>query len=146
MSRAGPNNDLTDATRKFPRLQQAATPAFRSSRQALQQAQPVLEFLRPYSPELVGWFRDFGQSTANYDANGHYARIQPMFNAFSFNPSATGGTLTPIPGSQRLSGLQTGNFRRCPGAASQPAADGSSPWRDQSGTLDCDPAQVPPGP
>ena len=142
----GANNDLTDATQKFPKLQQAATPAFRSGRQALVQAQPVLEFLRPYAPDLVGWFRDFGQSAANYDANGHFARVQPIFNAFSFTENAAGGTLSPIPPSQRFNGLETNQLRRCPGAASQPAADGSSPWRDTSGTLDCDPAQVPPGP
>ena len=42
----------------------------------------MLEFIRPYTPELTGWFHDFGQATANYDANGHFARIQPIFNAF----------------------------------------------------------------
>jgi len=146
VSRPGADNDLTDATQKFPELQNVAAPAFTSSRQALQKAQPVLEFLRPYAPELVGWFRDFGQSAANYDANGHFARVQPIFNAFSFSDNPAGGTLSPIPGSQRFNGLQTNQLRRCPGAASQPAADGSSPWRDTSGTLDCDPSQVPPGP
>ena len=47
---------------------------------------------------------------------------------------------------RRFEGYATGQLRRCPGAASQPAADGSSPWRDVSGALDCDPTQVPPGP
>ena len=76
VSRPGNDNDLTDATRKFPALASSAAPAFNASRQALQGAQPVLEFLRPYAPELVGWLRDFGQSAANYDANGHFARVQ----------------------------------------------------------------------
>jgi phospholipid/cholesterol/gamma-HCH transport system substrate-binding protein len=146
VSRPGDDNDLTDATRKFPALSDSATPAFRAGRQALQRAQPVLEFLRPYSPELVGWLRDFGQSSANYDANGHFARVQPIFNAFDFTAGPAGGTLTPIAPSQRFNGLQTNRLRRCPGGASQPAADGSSPWRDTSGTLDCDPTQNPPGP
>jgi phospholipid/cholesterol/gamma-HCH transport system substrate-binding protein len=144
--RSGSGNDLTDATRKMPRLQQVASPAFRNGRRALIQAQPVLEFARPYTPELVGWFRDFGQGAANYDANGHFARIQPIFNAFQFTDNPAGGVLTPIPPSQRFDGLETNQLRRCPGAASQPAADGSAPWRDVSGTLDCDPDQVPPGP
>jgi phospholipid/cholesterol/gamma-HCH transport system substrate-binding protein len=144
--RNGPGNDLTDATRKFPALQRVATPAFRDGRQALQRAQPVLEFIRPYAPDLTGWIRDFGQGASNYDANGHYARIQPIFNAFQFNDNPAGGVLTPIPPSQRFDGLETNQLRRCPGAASQPAADGSAPWRDVSGTLDCDPDQVPPGP
>jgi phospholipid/cholesterol/gamma-HCH transport system substrate-binding protein len=102
--------------------------------------------VRPYTADLVGWLRDFGEGAANYDANGHFARIQPIFNAYSFGDNPTGGTLTPIPPSQRLAGLQTGFVKRCPGAASQPAADGSAPWRDTDGTLDCDPALVLPGP
>ena len=144
--RPGTDNDLVEATRKMPALQRVATPAFRNSRQALEDVQPVLEFLRPYAPEVVGWFRDFGQGASNYDANGHYARIQPIFNAFNFNDNPAGGVLTPIPPSQRFDGLETNQLRRCPGAASQPNADGSAPWRDVDGNLDCDPNQVPPGP
>ena len=144
--RDGDDNDLTDATQKLPALQRVATPAFRNGREALVKAQPVLEFLRPYTPDLTGWLRDFGAGAANYDANGHFARIQPIFNAFQFNDNAAGGVLTPIPPSQRFDGLETNQLRRCPGGASQPAADGSAPWRDASGTLDCDPNQVPPGP
>jgi phospholipid/cholesterol/gamma-HCH transport system substrate-binding protein len=106
----------------------------------------VLEFIRPYTPDFVGWLRDFGQGAASYDANGHYARIQPIFNAFNFDDNPAGGVLTPIPPSQRFDGLETNQLRRCPGAASQPNSDGSAPWRDVSGTLDCDPDQVPPGP
>jgi phospholipid/cholesterol/gamma-HCH transport system substrate-binding protein len=141
----GPNNDLIDATRKMPRLQSVATPAFRNGRRALIQAEPVLEFARPYTPDLVGWFRDFGQGAANYDANGHYARIQPMFNAFQFTDNPAGGVLTPVPPSQRLAGLQTGVQRRCPGAATQRPADGSAPFTD-GGNVDCDPSLVLPGP
>jgi phospholipid/cholesterol/gamma-HCH transport system substrate-binding protein len=144
--RPGPDNDLVEATRDLPAVQRAATPAFDHGRQALVDAQPVLEFLRPYAPELVGWLRDFGQGASNYDANGHYARIQPMFNAFHFTDNAAGGVLTPIPPAQRFDGLQTNQLRRCPGAASQPNSDGSAPWRDVSGSLDCDPSQVAPGP
>ena len=146
ISRSGPDNDLTDATRRMPSLQSVATPAFRNGREALQRAQPVLEFLRPYAPDLAGWLRDFGQGASNYDANGHYARIQPIFNAFNFEDNPAGGVLTPIPPSQRFEEYEVNQLRRCPGAASQPAADGSAPWRDTSGTLDCDPDQALPGP
>jgi phospholipid/cholesterol/gamma-HCH transport system substrate-binding protein len=148
VARPGPGNDLVDATRKLPGLARAATPAFRSSRGALRDAQDVITFARPYSPDLAGWFRDFGAGSANYDANGHFARVQPLFDAFrlSGGSAAGGGTLSPVPPSQRFEGLSAGNLRRCPGAASQPAPDGSAPWRDTGGTLDCDPAQVPPGP
>jgi phospholipid/cholesterol/gamma-HCH transport system substrate-binding protein len=145
--RPGPENDLVEATEGLPPLQRVATPAFRNGRQALQRLQPVLEFIRPYTPEITGWLRDFGAGgTANYDANGHYARIQPVFNAFQFTDNPAGGVLTPLDPNQRFDGYVTNQLRRCPGAASQPNVDGSAPWRDVSGTLDCDPDQVPPGP
>jgi phospholipid/cholesterol/gamma-HCH transport system substrate-binding protein len=144
--RSGTDNDLVEATRDFPALQRAATPAFRDGRQALQRLQPVLEFGRPYTPDLVGWFRGFGQGASNYDANGHFARVQPMFNAFGFTENSSGGLLSPVPPSQRLDGIQTGVVRRCPGAATQPPADGSAPWRGDSGNLDCDPSLRLPGP
>jgi phospholipid/cholesterol/gamma-HCH transport system substrate-binding protein len=143
--RPGPDNDLVEATRKLPRLQRVATPAFRNGRQALIRAQPVLEFARPYTPDLVGWFRDFGQGASNYDANGHFARIQPMFNAFQFADNPAGGLLSPVPPANRMDGIQTGVIRRCPGAATQRPADGSAPFTDGGG-LDCDPTLVLPGP
>jgi phospholipid/cholesterol/gamma-HCH transport system substrate-binding protein len=143
--RPGADNDLVEATRKMPALQRAATPAFRSGRQALVKAQPVLEFARPYTPDFIGWVRDFGQGSANYDANGHYARIQPMFNAFQFADNPAGGLLTPVPPANRMDGVETGVIRRCPGAATQRPADGSAPFTD-GGSLDCDPSLVLPGP
>jgi phospholipid/cholesterol/gamma-HCH transport system substrate-binding protein len=146
ITRKGPNNDLIELLRKAPKLERTAKPVFAHSITALNKTQPVVKFIRPYSADLVGWFRDFGQGAANYDANGHYARIQPIFNTFQFADSPTGGTLTPIPNSQRLAGLQSGVIKRCPGAASQAPADGSAPWRDVDNSLDCDPSLVPPGP
>jgi phospholipid/cholesterol/gamma-HCH transport system substrate-binding protein len=143
ISSPGPDNDLIDTNKLLPRLQRVASPAFASGRQALVKLQPVLEFARPYTPELVGWFRDFGQGAANYDANGHFARVQPIFNAFQFTDNPAGGLLTPIPPEDRFGALQTGALMRCPGAASQPAKDGSSPYT--AGT-DCVAGQEPPGP
>jgi phospholipid/cholesterol/gamma-HCH transport system substrate-binding protein len=143
--RNGPDNDLVEATQKFPKLQKVATPAFRNGREALVKAEPVLEFARPYAPDLVGWLRDFGQGSSNYDANGHFARIQPIFNAFQFTDNPAGGVLTPIPPAARYNALQTNQIRRCPGAATQRPADGSAPFTD-GGALDCDPTLTPPGP
>ena len=44
-----------------------------------------------------------------------------------------------------MTGLSTGNERRCPGAATQAPPDGSAPFTD-GGNVDCNPALVPPGP
>jgi phospholipid/cholesterol/gamma-HCH transport system substrate-binding protein len=148
VTRPGADNDLLDATRKLPALQRTATPTFAHSTQALQKSQPVLEFIRPYTEELTGWFHDFGQATANYDANGHFARIQPIFNAFSFTDNPAGGVLRPQGLNDKFAGLQTNIAKRCPGAASQRNQDGSAPWTDDGnlGPNDCDPSLALPGP
>ena len=146
LKQPGRQNDLTDLLRDAPGLASVAHTSLRNSIQALNKSLPVLSFIRPYTPDFVGWLRDFGQSTANYDANGHYARVQPVFNAFKYDAGAN--TLTPVPSDQRLPGNENGSayVPRCPGAAIQAPADGSAPWRDSSGTLDCNPSIIPPGP
>lgn len=145
VTRRGPDNDLIDATRKLPGLARIASPTLQRARKALIAAQPVVETARPYTPELVGWFRDFGQTTAAYDANGHYARIQPIFDAFTVADLPTGSLLTAQPAADRQKGLQSGILTRCPGGATQPAVDGSAPFTD-GGKLKCEPKQVPSGP
>jgi len=144
----GPNNDLTDTFRNAPQLASDTSAASSSAITTLKKAQPVITFARPYAPDLVGWLRDFGQGASWYDSNGHFARVFPVFNAYKYNPSATGGTLTVLPPAERLSTYQsiphgTDNYMRCPGAATQAAPDGSSPFTE-GGTLDCDPSQIPP--
>ena len=147
----GRNNDAVELLRKAPGLARATSTFSPNAIRAVQKSTPVIEFIRPYTPELIGWFRDFGQTASPYDANGHYARIAPQFNAFQFSDSPAGPTLTPQDPSARMNANGVPNYffpapRRCPGASIQPSADGSNPWRDSSGTLDCDPAVVPPGP
>jgi phospholipid/cholesterol/gamma-HCH transport system substrate-binding protein len=148
INRPGGGNDLLEATQRLPRLQRIASPTFDHSRAALRKTQPVLEFGRPYAPDLVGWLRDFGQGAAAYDANGHYARVQPIFNAFDFTDDANGGTLEAIPPDQRFKELTYAGTKRCPGSATQPPTDGSAPYRPSSdlSAQDCDPSLVPPGP
>lgn len=141
----GPSNDVTDIVSELPRLQQVGSPAFRSSIQAMRQGQPVIDFLRPYAPDLVGWFRDFGQTSANYDANGHYVRVMPVFGVFQFQQNSDGSSsLNPVSPAQRLQSLAHGYLRRCPGAASQPRPDGSNPYAPAG--FDCNRNDVLPGP
>jgi len=143
----GPANDFTNILQQAPALENAARPAFAHSIAALQQSTPVLKFIRPYTPEFVGWLRDFGQVAAPYDANGHYARISPAFNNYQYKETPSGPQLTPTnPVDDKLTGYQTGITNRCPGSASQAPTDGSAPWPDTGGTLDCNPNLVPPGP
>ncbi|HEY7633443.1 MAG TPA: MlaD family protein [Thermoleophilaceae bacterium] len=140
----GPNNDLIELLSKQPKLANLAKTDFPRTIKALQKGQPVVDYLRPYAPDFVGWLTKFGQGAANFDANGHYARIQPLFNAFTYTDNPAGAFLTAAPPSQRLSGFQTGKQQRCPGGATQPAPDGSNPYTEPQTT--CQRSSVPPGP
>lgn len=137
-SKPGPNNDFTDLVRAVPGLLQVLRSASPDTVKALNQSVPITSFFGPYSPDLIGLFRTFGQLTGYRDANGQYARFSPNFADFALNA----GKLTPVTSTQGLEGLLTKQLRRCPGGATQPAADGSSPFTDE-GLLGCDPAEVP---
>jgi phospholipid/cholesterol/gamma-HCH transport system substrate-binding protein len=141
----GPNNDLIDLTAKQPKLASIATSTFPHDIAALQQSLPVISYIRPYSPDLTGWLTKFAESANPYDANGHYARIQPIFNQFQETDTPAGPVLTPLTGDQKgVNGLVPHRSLRCPGSATQKAPDGSNPWpNDAPG---CNPDFVPPGP
>ncbi len=140
--RPGNGNDLVELVRKAPRLERVARPALTNSIEAFRKTTPVLKFIRPYTADLSGWIRDFGQGASNYDANGHYARISPIANLYSL----TNNVLNPLQNAAPIDGFQNGAVKRCPGAASQTRPDGSNNWRDTDGTLDCDPSLTLPGP
>ena len=144
--RRGANNDLIELVSKLPKLGDLAETTFPRAVTTMRRSQPVIDFARPYTPDLAGYLTKFGQGANAYDANGHYARIQPIFNAFQFSDSPAGGVLNAISPLQRLDGLETRVARRCPGAAVPPAPDGSAPYRGESGDLDCDPSASPPAP
>lgn len=143
----GPSNDLTDQLNALPHLANLADSDFPRAVDTLQQSQSIIEFIRPYAPDLVGFLRDFGQGAAPYDANGHYVRVSPIFDAFTYNDDGQGGTLTPKEPNQRglADAVHFGNLRRCPGAATAPPADGSAPFVDPGplSNADCDPSEVP---
>jgi phospholipid/cholesterol/gamma-HCH transport system substrate-binding protein len=145
----GDDDDLLDALRDLPEIADRTEQAAPRARRALEESTPMFAFARPYTPDLVGWLRSFGSAMATYDANGHYARTMPVFNAFDFVDDADGGRLDPKPPDQRGSSaaISTGNLRRCPGAATRAPADGSAPFVDRGpdANADCDPGQRPGG-
>ena len=139
ISKPGSSNDLTEAALALPGLAQALVTASPNGVKSLEESLPVTALFGPYTPDLEGLIRDFGQGTAYYDANGHYARVAGMFPDFELGSE---NTLKPANPAQVLAGLKPGQLRRCPGSGTQPAADGSSPFAD-NGQLGCDPTQVP---
>ena len=140
--RPGAGNDLVELLRAAPRLADLAGTAWPRAIRAMQRAQPVLEYARPYTPDLAGFLTKFGQGASYYDANGHYARVQPIFNAFTVDDRPGGPVLAPVPPEQRLAEVERGTSQRCPGGALPLLADGSAPWRP-SDDFDCDPGSSP---
>jgi phospholipid/cholesterol/gamma-HCH transport system substrate-binding protein len=142
----GPHNDATDQMRQMPALERLARTNTRNSIAALKQSQEVIEFLRPYAPDLGAWITHFATVPGYYDANGHYARVLPIFNAFSFDQGAN--QLNPLTPGERRTVLAGRGNRFCPGASTQTASDNSNPFLDDGrlGPEDCDPNARPPGP
>ncbi|MGK2877186.1 MAG: MlaD family protein [Solirubrobacterales bacterium] len=141
VKQGGKNNDLTDLFAGQPSLTKKAKTAFPNSTSAMQTGQIVLQFLRPYTPELTSWFSRFGQIAANYDANGHYVRVATQTGNFKLNGS---GELTPS-NDQSLAEYGKTGTSHCPGSGAQPAGDGSNPFT-AGGALDCDASNQIPGP
>jgi phospholipid/cholesterol/gamma-HCH transport system substrate-binding protein len=158
----GPANDLIELTRLQDPLAQigvgpvdrngASRPgALPASAQSLRDSLTQLSTLRAYSPELTGWFDDFGHSGFP-DAFGGIGRISTTVNEFT--PSAPG---VPVCGpSQILGGLCTvanpaqmfgklgiKEVQRCPGANERGL---TSDQLTQGGTINCDPTETPVGP
>jgi phospholipid/cholesterol/gamma-HCH transport system substrate-binding protein len=135
----GANNDLIELTAKQPRLARLTASVFPRAIRALDRAQPVISYARQYTPDLAGWFTKFGQVAAYYDANGHYARVMPVFSPAR---RRSDNTLEALPPRERLEGYDRGVLRHCPGGAVQPPPDGSAPVPAEG----CDPSDTPPGP
>jgi phospholipid/cholesterol/gamma-HCH transport system substrate-binding protein len=153
LQRKGPHNDLTDSLRQLPAVAQSASKAVPRSLEALADSQHLIEFARPYSPDLLAVVGKLGASAGYYDFDGHYVRAQPgAGNVFSYNSGS--GALEPIPLSEQFepfASLARGPFVRCPGSATQPNAGWPTPTDHpflDDGALDgeCNPSDVPPGP
>ena len=132
------NGDLITLLQATPALANIAESAFPRMIKEFNDSQPQVDYFREYTPDVVAALSDLGQTGGYYDANGHYARTQPFFGAFGVDGA---NQLTDRPPSQRFEGLQVASSR-CPGAAVQPAPDGSSPWLVPG----CSNLSVPPGP
>ena len=139
-SKPGANNDLTDLVRALPGLARQLTSASPVTVTALKESVPITAVFGPYAPDLAGTLRTFGAGAGYYDADGHYVHLNPVLPDFTLGEN---NTLHPASSPEAaLAGLKTGQLRRCPGAATQAASDGSSPYTDGE-LLDCDPTELP---
>jgi phospholipid/cholesterol/gamma-HCH transport system substrate-binding protein len=139
--RRGDANDLIELMRSFPELSRAALDprrvngavrpgAFPEAEEALTDSSETFALLRPYTPDLVGWFEDFS-GTGAYDAAGGFSRSQLNLTEILYGPEPLGG-----------------QFRRCPGAGDAPASDGSNVFSTaEQAELECEESdRAVPGP
>ena len=77
----------------------------------------------------------FGQASAYYDANGRYARVSPILPDFKLGAKNTLTPTTPAGACRRSKPVSCAAARA---RATQPAADGSSPFADAE-LFSCDP-------
>ena len=154
--RPGADNDLVELLRRQPALDRIANQtaerngaqrpgAFPTTIKAFEGATKQIAFLRPYAPDLIGWFDDFSTSGA-YDALGNFSRAGLQLNGFTLGPALNA---LPIPAELRNlvlgAGVHTGRNNRCPGSIERRAPDGANPYKP-SPDFNCDASQVPVGP
>ncbi|MHB8692183.1 MAG: MlaD family protein [Solirubrobacteraceae bacterium] len=123
---------LASSLRGFQRLAPPTLAALHATTPALKTAMPILAGLREYGPDfLLGVVNGLaGISSGNYDAVGHYVRLefaQPFQTLFGgFASSLLGKRLASL--ANNIFKLRTRVTAICPGGNEPPAADGSSPW------------------
>ncbi len=160
----GQNNDLADTLKKLPTVKKRGSKALPASIKAMNVSQDDLAFFRPYTPDLLAWLAKFGQTTAYYNGDGHYARVSPAAsNPFDYNTgtntlegnfqAAYTGPPAQYPAANSLPYvIDPADNERCPGAASAPAPDASNPFVGPAwpasglNASDCNPNWIPPGP
>lgn len=136
----GSTNDLIELIRSFPPLAQSALDptrvngalrrgAFPETDTALRAVAPTIALGRRYTPDFVGWLDDFS-TTGAYDALGGFSRAWINLSEILYGP-----------------GSKLRQFRRCPGANEEPAADGSNVLSGgERATLGCDESHRSVGP
>jgi phospholipid/cholesterol/gamma-HCH transport system substrate-binding protein len=144
INRSGRANDLINLVQSFRPLADIATVtkarsyapggtsrsvgdtrgAFQETVDALKGGAGEIGFARPYTTDFLGWFDDFSTTGGGFDALGATAR----------------GFITMSPFLHKDS-LAMKQYKRCPGAAEAPAADGSNVLSaEERERLDCDEA------
>ena len=149
-SRNGKANDLSELLATIPNVQEQASKAFPHSEDAIAAFQPNLNFIRAYTPDLFNAFGKLGSAAGFYDGNGHYLRAATSAQNLFKNE---GGTLKPITTAEQYDAFGSSGsiHRRCPGGATQSAADGSNPFVDPPfgggvSASDCNRNDAPPAP
>jgi phospholipid/cholesterol/gamma-HCH transport system substrate-binding protein len=161
----GAANDLIELTRlQDPLAEIGVGPVNRNgasrpgtlpaSADALRDSLDQVATLRAYSPELTGWFDDFGHSGFP-DAFGGIGRISTTLNAFTPGVPGVnfcgiteilGGLCTALNGDDLYNALGAKFLRRCPGANERGLSEEELTQANTPYPVNCDPSQTPLGP
>jgi phospholipid/cholesterol/gamma-HCH transport system substrate-binding protein len=139
--RRGPANDLINLLDSFPPLadiavatkRRTASPggrpvdvgvtdgAFQETVEAFKKGAPEIALGRAYTTDFLGWADDFSTTGGGFDALGAMGRGHLSFAENHGGP------------------IREHQYRRCPGAAEAPAADGSNVWsQERMDELQCE--------
>jgi phospholipid/cholesterol/gamma-HCH transport system substrate-binding protein len=144
----GPRNDLRDLQQTYPPLADITLDsaqrngerrrgAFPELIDALRDSAPIVAHGRAYTVDLLGWFDDFSHTGAA-DALGSFARVHSYVNAFSLSGPAPVLIPPELRGEVFRQTAKVNQFKRCPGASEEPAADGSNVFsEEEQKELDC---------
>src|SRR3954449_11181356 len=142
VKKPGAANDLTELTKSFGPVASEALDtkarsidfgggaqdlgqtegSFPASIKAFKDASPAIAFGRPYTPDFLGWFDDFS-TTGGYDALGGISRTQVVFNATTMENGIPAIIPLPERGEAYKQFNRINQFKRCPGASEEKAAD-----------------------
>lgn len=110
-------SDLDELLDRTPELLDAAEDTVPGITDTLDTLEDPVNFLRPYTPEAMGWISQWNSSSSNFDANGHFMR---------FIVHAGTGSVIPNPG------VQPPLLRLNP--YPDPGSNGGTPWTDAFGS------------
>lgn len=71
-----------------PALMDAGVATLPDIDKAVETSTPMVSFIRPYTPEIIGWNTSWGSLAGNYDSNGHYTRFHILTGLEAIIPAA----------------------------------------------------------
>lgn len=110
--------DADQLLRRTPRLAIALNDLLPAADDTLEQVNPMVSFLRPYTPELVGWLSNWTSLFASQNASGNYARALITGSASSIDDALPG-----VPPGQQQD------------ARPDPGSLADQPWTDANGDV-----------
>lgn len=79
-------------------LDQQLPPLAGAGTSVLDQGIPIVDYMRPYTPEIAGWASNWAAVSHNYDSEGYYVRVPVRFGRTSVAGTPVDLTFSSLPG------------------------------------------------